>query len=193
MAAHTATRRIVLAMTGASGVPYTVRLLEALSNAPGVEPHLIVSDAALKVMALESDTTLQDLSAMAAQVYTQKDLAAGPASGSWLHAGMVVCPCSMASLAAIANGFGANLIHRAADVTLKEGRKLILVTRETPLNQIHIQNMLQASQAGAVLLPACPGFYHQPQSIGELVDQIVGRVLDRLEVEHQLGPRWAEE
>lgn len=186
-----AVRRIILAVTGASGMPYAIRLLEALRDTPGIEPHLILSDAARQVLALESEATPQDLAAMAARTYSQNELAAGPASGSWLHQGMVVCPCSMASLAAIAQGLGSNLIHRSADVTLKEGRPLILVTRETPLNQIHIKNMLAASQAGAVILPASPGFYHKPQTIYQLVDQLVARILDRLGVEHTLGTRWA--
>ena len=190
MAAAPTIRRLIVAMTGASGMPYAVRLLEALHATPGVETHLIVSNAARQVLELESEASLDALSALALRTYGQDEGAAGPASGSWRHEGMVVCPCSMASLAAIAGGFGANLVHRAADVCLKEGRPLILVTRETPLNRAHLKNMLAASEAGAVILPACPGFYHRPQTLAELVDQLVGRILDRLDVRHDLGPRW---
>lgn len=185
-------RRIVVAMTGASGMPYALRLLEVVRAAQEIETHLIVSDAALKVLELESATSRAELAALADVVYGQTELAAGPASGSWRHRGMVVCPCSMASLAAIANGLGSNLVHRAADVTLKERRPLLLVTRETPLNRLHLTNMLAANDAGATILPACPGFYHAPRQIGELVDQVVGRILDHLNLSLSIGPRWQE-
>ncbi len=183
-------KRIIVAMTGASGTDYGTELLRALAAAPDVEPHLILSDAALKVMRLESDVDPDELRALAAEVYTERQIGAGPASGSWRHAGMAVCPCSMASLAAIANGFGANLIHRAADVALKEGRPLILVTRETPLNRVHMQNMLAAHDAGAAILPACPGFYSRPRTVRDIVVQVVARTMDQLGVEHELSPRW---
>ncbi len=179
-------------MTGASGMPYALRLLELLRAAQDIETHLIVSNAALKVLELESGASRTELAALADAVYGQDELAAGPASGSWRHKGMVVCPCSMASLAAIANGLGSNLVHRAADVTLKERRPLLLVTRETPLNRVHLTNMLAANDAGATILPACPGFYHAPQHIGELVDQVVGRILDHLGLSLSVGPRWQE-
>jgi len=183
--------RIVLAVTGASGMPYTLMLLDALQQA-GLQTHCIVSDAARKVLDLETDIRLEDIAARCHALYTQHDLAAGPASGSWRHKGMVVCPCSMASLAAIANGLGSNLIHRAADVTLKEGRRLVLVPRETPLSSIHLENMLRARRAGAVILPPSPGFYHRPERIEDLLEQVAGRILDQLDVPHALGPRWAE-
>jgi len=171
-------------------MPYAVRLVQALSAAPGVELHLIVSRAAEKVLALESATPAGALRELAHAAYGQDDIAAPPASGSWRHAGMVVCPCSMASLAAIAQGLGANLSRRAADVALKEGRPLLLVPRETPLSVIHLKNMLAAAQAGAAILPACPGFYHKPRNIDDLVDQLVARILDRLGIDHTLGVRW---
>ncbi|MFP4316881.1 MAG: UbiX family flavin prenyltransferase [Desulfovibrionales bacterium] len=183
-------RRIVLAVTGASGICYAFRLAQVLAEV--AELHLIFSDAAEQVMSLETDLQSTDFSSLAKRAYTQNDLAAPPASGSWIHHGMIVCPCSMASMAAIAGGLGSNLIHRAADVTLKEGRPLILVPRETPLNRIHIQNMLSVVDAGAKILPATPGFYHRPQTIDDLVDHIAGKVLDLLGVEHSLFPRWAE-
>jgi len=183
-------RRIVLAMTGASGMPYGVRLLEVLSRTPEVETHLILSNAALKVLSLESEIGPDELAGLAHRTYAQDEVGAGPASGSWIHHGMAVCPCSMASLAAIANGLGSNLIHRAADVTLKEKRPLILVARETPLNRTHLKNMLAAHDAGCVIMPPSPGFYHRPRTIKDLTDQFVGRILDHLGIEHELGVRW---
>ncbi len=186
-------RRVVLAVTGASGMPYAVALARNLARAPDVEPYLILSDAAKLVLSLESEVTANELASMAHAAYGQKDLDAPPASGSWRHAGMVVCPCSMASLAAIASGLGSNLIHRAADVTLKERRPLLLVPRETPLNRMHLKNMLAANEAGAEIIPACPGFYHRPGTIDDLVDFVVARILDRLHIEHTLVPGWKEE
>jgi len=180
--------RIILAVTGASGMPYAVGLVRELSRIAHV--HLILSDAAKEVLALESDVSPQELAGMAHTAYSQHDLAAGPASGSWRHGGMIVCPCSMASLGAIAAGLGSNLVHRAADVTLKEGRKLVLVPRETPLSEIHLQNMLAAKRAGAAILPACPGFYGKPRAVEDLVDFIVARSLDLLDIPHDLGQRW---
>jgi flavin prenyltransferase len=185
-------KRIILAVTGASGQHYALALARALSLAEGVELHLILSEAARKVMALETDFGPADLEGLATAVYGEKDIAAGPASGSWRHAGMIVCPCSMASLGAIAHGLGTNLIHRAADVTLKEGRKLILVTRETPLNRIHIKNMLAAKEAGADIMPASPGFYHRPKTIDDLLNHLAGRILDQLGIDSALFRRWGE-
>jgi 4-hydroxy-3-polyprenylbenzoate decarboxylase len=186
------TKRIVLAVTGASGMPYAVALARAIAADPSLELHLILSEAAKMVLELESDVQAPELEALASASYSQHDLAAGPASGSWRHAGMIVCPCSMASLAAIAGGLGSNLIHRAADVTLKEGRRLVLVPRETPFNEIHLRNLLAAKQAGAHILPACPGFYSRPQTIGELADFMAARALDLLDIPHNLGKRWQD-
>lgn len=185
-------KRIVLAVTGASGMPYAVSLAREISGNPSLELHIILSEAAKKVLELESDIQAAELASMAKTAYSQNDLAAGPASGSWRHAGMIVCPCSMASLAAIANGLGSNLIHRAADVTLKEGRKLVLVPREAPFNEIHLKNMLAAKQAGAAILPACPGFYSRPRTIEELTDFVAARALDLLDIAHGLGKRWKD-
>ncbi len=190
------TKRILLAVTGASGPQYALALARALGGREDVELHLILSEAAKKVMALEADFGPEDLLKLAHASYDEKNIAAGPASGSWQHAGMIVCPCSMASLGAIAHGLGTNLIHRAADVTLKEGRKLILVTRETPLSLIHIKNMLAAKEAGAIIMPASPGFYHKPQTIDDLVNHLAGRVLDQLGdqlgIDNTLFKRWGE-
>jgi flavin prenyltransferase len=185
--------RILLAVTGASGMPYAVTLARFLAAAPGIELHLIVSDAAKQVLELESDVSAQALAAMAHCAYGQNEYDAGPASGSWKHGGMVVCPCSMATLAAVACGLGSNLIHRAADVTLKEGRKLVLVPRETPLSLIHLKNMLAAKQAGAIIVPPSPGFYNHPKTIEDLVAFVAGRILDALGVEHRLMKGWKEE
>lgn len=189
-------KRIILAVTGASGPQYALALARALSGREDIELHLIVSEAAKKVIALEADFRPEELEALAQASYSEKDIAAGPASGSWQHAGMIVCPCSMASLAAIAHGLGTNLIHRAADVTLKEGRKLILVTRETPLSLIHIKNMLAAKEAGADIMPASPGFYHKPRTIDDLVNHLAGRIIDQfgdqLGIDNAMFKRWGE-
>jgi 4-hydroxy-3-polyprenylbenzoate decarboxylase len=184
-------KRIVLAVTGASGMPFAQTLAKHLRTF--CELHLIVSKAGWLVWDQEIGLDRQDLLNLAFCHYEQDDLSAPPASGSWRHQGMVVCPCSMASLAAIARGIGSNLIHRAADVTLKERRRLVLVARETPLNAIHLENMLAATRAGAMIMPASPGFYHRPRTLQELVDQLTGRILDALDVEHNLTPRWGED
>lgn len=184
-------KRIVLAVTGASGMPYAEVLAEHLAAA--CELHLIVSRAGWLVWNQETGKDRGALLEKAYQHYAQDDLAAAPASGSWLHQGMVICPCSMASLAAIARGVGNNLIHRAADVTLKERRRLVLVARETPLSAVHLENMLAATHAGAVIMPASPGFYHRPRNLRDVVKQLAARILDTLTIEHDLSPRWGEE
>lgn len=183
-------RRIILAVTGASGMPYAVSLVQALGGRGDLELHLIVSDAAQIVLAAETDLTLAALSAGAKAVYRESDIAAPPASGSWRNEGVIVCPCSMATLAAISQGLGNNLIHRAADVALKERRRVVLVARETPLSVIHLRNMLAAAEAGATILPACPGFYHRPASVKDLADHLAGRVLDQFGIPHALSRRW---
>lgn len=171
-------------------MPYAFKLAKVLGSTPNMELHLVLSTAAKQVLALEADEPLEALTACAASVYADEDLAAPPASGSWLHEGMVVCPCSMHSLAAISQGMAGSLLQRAADVTLKEGRPLVLVPRETPLNRIHLRNMLSASEAGAIILPAMPAFYHRPRSIADIVDHLVARILDRLGIRHELSARW---
>ena len=187
------TSRILLAVTGASGMPYAATLARFLAREPDIELHLILSDAARRVLELESDVSADALAALAHRTYGIKEYDAGPASGSWRHDGMAVCPCSMATLAAIAHGLGSNLIHRAADVSLKEGRRLVLVPRETPLGLIHLENMLAARRAGAVILPPSPGFYHKPRTIDDLVTFVAARVLDALGVRHRLLAGWKEE
>jgi len=189
---------LVFAVTGASGAPYAVRLLEKLAEA-AVPLALIVSGHGWRL--LEQETGIRDIAALrervgakcwddAVTVYDDSDRGAPPASGSAPSRGMVVCPCSMGTLSAISVGASRSLIERAADVALKERRPLILVPRETPLSSIHLRNMLRVSLAGATVLPAAPGFYARPGSIAELVDFVVARVLDQLGVEHPIGKRW---
>lgn len=183
-------KRIILAVTGASGTVYATSLVKALVNRDDVELHVIVSDAAKKVLQLETDISPDALTSGAYAIHEINNIAAPPASGSWQNDGMVICPCSMATLSAVATGFGHNLIHRAADVTLKERRKLVLVPRETPFSSIHLENMLRADRAGAVILPACPGYYHHPETIEDLADQLAGKILDQLDIPHELYERW---
>ncbi len=185
-------KRILLAVTGASGTIYAATLAEELGGRDDVELHVVMSAAAGEVMQIETDLSPVDLTGPAFAAYEATDIAAAPASGSWRHDGMIVCPCSMASLAAIATGVGDNLIHRAADVAIKEGMPLVLVTRETPLSEIHLKNMLTAKQAGAIILPASPGFYHRPRTIGSLTAHIAGKALDMLNIPHQLFTRWGD-
>lgn len=184
------TKRIILAVSGASGMPYAVSLVKALANCEDVELHAVISHAARKVLALETNLTPETLTQDAFAVYDPDDITAPPASGSWKHDGIIICPCSMATLSAVATGFGHTLIHRAADVALKERRKLVLVPRETPLSAIHLENMLTATRAGAVIVPASPGFYHRPATIEDLADQLAGKVLDQLDIPHDLFERW---
>lgn len=188
---ESAKHRIVLAVTGASGLLYAGALLRELGPRPDIELTCIVSRAAREVMRHESGLTESDLR-LADAVLDEGDIAAAPASGSWRHQGLVVCPCSMASLAAIAHGLGTNLIHRAADVALKEGLPLVLVPRETPLSLVHLKNMVAAREAGAVILPACPGFYADPGSIADLAAHVAGKVLDQLGIPHGLFKPWGE-
>ncbi|MGH7616443.1 MAG: UbiX family flavin prenyltransferase [Gemmatimonadaceae bacterium] len=194
-------RPVVLAITGASGAPYAVRLLETLVAAK--KPvQLIISSHGLRLMKTEMD--LDSVDAVRARIgpeawdrhvttFDDADRGAAPASGSARNSGMVICPCSMGTLSAIAAGSSRSLVERAADVALKERRRLILVPRETPLSAIHLENMLRVTRAGAVVLPAAPGFYHRPARIDDLVDFIVARVLDHLDVPNTLVPRWGAE
>jgi len=186
---------VTLGITGASGAPYAVRLLRAL-NESGTPVRLIVSSYGVRLLAEESGIgSLDELRAATGdwsrvEVYESGDRGATPASGSAPSRGMVVCPCSMGTLASIAAGTSRNLVERAADVALKERRPLILVPRETPLSLIHLENMTRLTRAGATVLPASPGFYHRPSTIDDLVDFVVARILDHLEVEHTVGRRW---
>ena len=183
------TMHLIIAITGCSGVIYGIRLLEACKKL-GIETDLIVSRAAEKIFALELGKNIKDIRKLVTRNYSQDDLAAPLASGSVKMDGMVIVPCSMKTLGAIASGVADNLIARAADVTLKEGRPLVLVPRETPLNLIHLENMVRLKRAGATILPAMPGFYHKPKEISEMIDFIVGKILDIIGVEHKLYRRW---
>lgn len=185
-------RRLVVGISGASGAIYGVRLLEVLAERPEVETHLVVSQAARLIIAHETERTIAQVEALADRVYAPDDLAAPIASGSFATDGMVVVPCSMKTLSAIAHSYTADLLSRAADVTLKEGRPLVLVVRETPLHLGHLRLMVQAAELGAVIFPPVPALYGRPQTVAELVDGTVGRVLARLGVENALYTRWKE-
>jgi flavin prenyltransferase len=186
---------VVLGVTGASGAPYAVRLLELL-NRTGTPVRLILSGYGLRLLAEEAGidgvAALREATGdwSRVELYEALDRGATPASGSARSRGMVICPCSMGTLASIAAGTSRNLVERAADVTLKERRPLVLVPRETPLSLIHLENMTRLARAGATIMPAAPGFYHRPQSIGDLVDFVVARVLDHLGIENPLAKRW---
>jgi len=181
--------RLVVAITGCSGVIYGVRLLEVCRQL-GIETDLIVSQAAERILEHELGKSVEDLRKLATRGYSPENLTSPLASGSVSTDGMVIAPCSMKTLGAIASGYAADLITRAADVALKQNRTLVLVPRETPLNLIHLENMVKLRRAGAIVLPAMPAFYHKPRDIAGLVDFIVGKVLDVLKVEHQLYQRW---
>jgi 4-hydroxy-3-polyprenylbenzoate decarboxylase len=206
MPSSSTSRPIILGMTGASGADYGLRLLQCLLQA-GWPVQLLLSKAAQIVISMETDLRLpgrpRDIQRVLTEhyrcesgqlrVYGQDEWTAPPASGSALAHSMVVCPCTTGALAAIANGNSDNLLERAADVSLKEGRPLILAVRETPLSVIHLENMLRLARAGAIILPTNPGFYYRPAAVAELVDFIVARILDRLHIPHTLLPRWGEE
>lgn len=190
----------IMAVTGASGAPYALRLLSELVRLER-PVWLIISSHGLRL--LRTETGIADLSSLrelvgatgwdrAVTVFDDGDRGARPASGSARSAGMIVCPCSMGTLAAIALGMSRSLIERAADVTLKERRKLVLVPRETPLSRVHLENMLRVTDAGATVLPAAPGFYHGPRGVDDLVGFVVARILDQLGVDNEVAPRWGE-
>ncbi len=181
--------RFFVSIGGASGCIYGIRLKQELNKA-GHEVHLVISQTAKKIIEHETKYSYNSIKQKASKVYDNDDLYAGPASGSFPLDGMIVIPCSMKTLSAIANGYGDSLTSRAASCCLKEGRKLILVLRETPLDLPGIKNMLAAKESGAIILPAMPAFYHQPKNIEELVDFIVGKVFDQLDLQHSLFKRW---
>lgn len=182
---------IVVAITGASGVVYGVRLLEVLKEMD-MDTTLLVTKPAKIILEYELGITEKDLDSMVERSYDPKDLTTDINSGSCRFESMVIIPCTMKTVAAIANGYASNAVTRAADVALKEGRNLVVVPRETPLRPVHLENMLKIAREGGVILPAMPGFYHQPDKIDDLVDFMVGKVLDSLKIENHLFKRWRE-
>lgn len=186
-----ASKRLIIAITGATGAVYGVRLLQVLRATPDTETHLLVSDAGVLNLHQELDMGRKEVEALAHVVHNVRDIGASIASGSFESDGMIVAPCSMKTLAAVAHGLSDNLITRAADVTLKERRRLVLMVRETPLNLAHLRNMTVVTEMGGIVFPPVPGFYHRPQTIEEMVDHTVGRVLDLFAIPHTLTPRWS--
>jgi 4-hydroxy-3-polyprenylbenzoate decarboxylase len=181
---------LVVGISGATGVVYGIDLLRVLKR-HGQPTHLILSEMAARTIAIETDLSLEEVRLLADVVHSNKDLAAPVSSGSFRTRGMVVVPCSVKTLSGIANGFSSNLLIRAADVTLKERRPLVVVFRETPLHVGHLRLMLHAAEIGAVIVPPMPAFYHRPKTIDEIVRQTVGRVLDQLGIAHDLAERWS--
>lgn len=184
--------RIVVGISGASGAIYGIRLLEVLKKAE-VETHIVISDWGKKTIAIETDYTVERVIAMAAKCYDAKNMGAAISSGSFKHGGMVIAPCSMKTLAGIAHGYDDNLITRAAGVTLKEQRKLVLLPRETPLTAIHLENLLKLSRLGVVTMPPVPALYNRPKTLDEVISHTVARVLDHFGIEIHLTKRWGEE
>jgi 4-hydroxy-3-polyprenylbenzoate decarboxylase len=185
-------KRLVVGISGASGVTYGVRLLQVLQNTD-YETHLIISKSGELNIQIETDYDPADVKAMADYVYDHKNIAASLASGSFLTAGMVVVPCTIKTLSGIANSYNENLLVRAADVTLKEKRKLALVVRETPLHKGHLRLLTMAADMGAHILPPVPSFYHMPKTIEDIIDQTIGKIFDFMGIEHNLFNRWGEE
>lgn len=183
-------KRLIVAITGASGARYGVRLLELLRATQGIETHLMISDAAALNLHHELDVKRKDIEALADHVHSVRDIGACVASGSFHADGMVIAPCSMKTLAAVAHGMCDNLITRAADVTLKERRRLVLLVRETPFNLAHLRNMTAVTEMGGIIFPPLPALYQRPQSIEEMIDHTVGRVMDMLGLEQSLAPEW---
>ena len=181
--------KLIVGMSGSSGAIFGVRLLQALQGA-NVETHLVMSKWGSRTLIHETPYSVKQVRAMAAHSYAADDQGAAISSGSFVTSGMVVCPCSVRTLAAIAHGYGDHLIHRAADVVLKERRKLVLVVREAPLNAIHLENMLTLSRMGVVILPPVPAFYNHPQALDDMVNHIVMRILDQFDIHLDLMKRW---
>lgn len=192
MKSETKYDKIVVGFSGASGVIYGIRLLEILHSI-NIQTYLIMSEWAKRNIETETHKTFEYVKSLSSVSYDNFKLDAAVSSGSFLHDGMVIVPCSMKSLSSIANGYDDTLISRAASVTLKESRTLILVPRETPLSRIHLENMIKLQDAGAIILPAMPGFYHKPSTIDEIIDHLVGKILDQLKIKHELFTRWKDE
>ncbi len=183
------TAPLIVGISGATGAIYGIEILRAL-NTLGLPAHLIISEMGLRTIEIETDCSLDEVRGLAAETYSNKDLAAAVSSGSFRTAGMVIAPCSIKTLSGIAHSFSYNLMIRAADVTLKENRPLVLMVRETPLHKGHLELMVKAADTGAIIFPPVPAFYHKPQTIADIVRQSVGRALDHLDIEHDLIERW---
>jgi flavin prenyltransferase len=181
--------KLVIGMTGSTGVIYGVRILEVLKQY-NIQTHLVITEWAKKCLAMETDYKLDHLKSLATEYSDDSNLASGISSGTYRHDGMIVIPCSMKTLSSIANGYDETLVARAAGVTLKESRKLVLVTRETPLTAINLENMLKLARLGVVILPPVPGFYTKPKSIEQIIDHTVGKCLDQFNIDHDLYKRW---
>ena len=192
-AAATPPRRLIVAITGATGVVYGVRLLQALREQPQVETHLLISEAGVLNLHQEMDLKRKQVEALADVVHNVRDVGAAIASGSCQSEGMIIAPCSMKTLAAVAHGLSDNLITRAADVVLKERRRLVLMVRETPFNLAHLRNMTAVTEMGGIIFPPLPGFYHRPQTLDDVINQTVNRVIDVLDIELSvdLFERWS--
>lgn len=181
--------KLVIGITGSTGIIYGVRLLEVLKQL-GVETHLVITEWAKKCLVMETNYKLEQLKSLVSEYSDDSNLASGISSGTYRTDGMIVIPCSMKTLSGIANGYDETLVTRAAGVTLKESRRLILVTRETPLTAINLENMLKLARLGVIILPPVPGFYTKPKSIDQIVDHTVGKCLDQFNIEHDLYKRW---
>jgi flavin prenyltransferase len=182
--------RLVVGITGASGVIYGIRLLQALSRAKDVETHLVISEAAEENILYETDWTIDKIKGLANYTYDVTDIGAAPSSGSFKRDGMIVIPCSIKTMAALSISYNENLIVRAGDVTLKERKPLVLLVRETPFHSGHLESMLKLSRMGAIIMPPIPAFYHKPKMIDDLINHSVGRVLEVFNIEHNLYERW---
>ena len=187
---HPTPKRLIIAITGATGAVYGVRLLQVLRDIADIEIHLMVSDAGVLNLHQELDMNRKDVELLADVVHNVRDIGASIASGSFQSDGMIVAPCSMKTLASIAHGLSDNLITRSADVILKERRRLVLMVRETPFNLAHLRNMTAVTEMGGIIFPPLPGFYQRPATIAEMVDHTVGRVIDLFAIPHLLTPRW---
>lgn len=183
--------RIIVGMNGTTGVIYGIRLLQVLSEIKNIETHLVISKACEKTIGIETDYNIEEIKAFATHIYSIDDIAASLASGSFLRDGMIVAPCSMKTLSALANAYSNNLLTRAADVTLKERGRLVLLVRETPLHLGHLKNMVRVTEMGGIILPPAPAFYHQPRTIQDIIDHTIGKTLDLFRIEHNLYRRWS--
>jgi 4-hydroxy-3-polyprenylbenzoate decarboxylase len=186
-----AQQKLIVGISGATGAIYGIRLLEVLNKMPQVETHLVLSEPAKRIIIDETGWTIPQVESLASYVYNNEDLGEAISSGSFEVDGMVICPCSIKTMSAVATSFNYHLLVRAADVTLKERRPLVLVVRETPLHSGHLKSMMELSERGATILPPVPAFYNLPQSIDEIINQTVGKVLDQFKIEHQLFRRWS--